>query len=131
MSVKNFRKHMMNIHPCLVEMFDFLLEKINSKSSDGVKVLSVGTYDLGLDTDIIIDSANKISLIDLEKVRKTLIICYGIEGEISTRYYVKSYIDNNKVIFTSYNNMSGESISITFTADGKFSQSYDVLLNNN
>lgn len=131
MAVKNFRKHMMNIHPCLVEMFDFLLEKINSKGSDGVKVLSVGTYDLGLDTDIIIDSANKISLTDLAKVRKTLFICFGKEGEISTRYFVKSYIDDDKVIFTSYNNMSGEGISITFTVDGEFSQSYGMLLNQN
>lgn len=123
----NFRKHMNNEHPCLVQKLEEIENMIGSGA--GLKIVSISNSDMSIPTDIIIPASNIITPEQLEIVRNSDIICDGIVGQLSPRYYVKSYVTIDQIRFNSYNDLSGEAITITFDSDGKYSKKYDKLKN--
>lgn len=107
--MKNFRQHMSNIHPCLLEYFEYLEGRIDLAQAGGSKTTIVLTDDKFIeeDYDIIIDSTFRA--IATGKAQSESDIENTITDEdlelIKNAYFLVFRADNSAVIYYNNNKM--------------------------
>ena len=114
----NFKQHMENIHPCLLEYFEYLEGRINDALSSGSKTTVVLSYDINLPQKYDIFISGRVGQIATGETQsnddiETTLTDYGL-NLIKNAYFLVFRSSGRAVIYYNNNKMGRDATQMEY-----------------